>query len=119
MSWERIESKVKKGYIVAIKSVPDEAVVTFVDFIPKTISKITMVVALDGGSAITIILIGIQNFPIFGDQSYPIYSNEFTEDGVAEIPGYSFHEYIINVSGVTGTVGSVYIFLEYDYDLIK
>lgn len=119
---EEIDTKkVKKGFILAMTQIPVSADIDVpsMDFTPKTITKITLIVSLAGGASMTVSIAGIYTFPVFGSVVYDLYSNEFTEDGIAEIVSGSFHKYDLNVMTDASTMGSIYAFFEYDYDLIK
>ncbi len=121
MAIELDSRKVKKGWIHATFNIPisyDNKIYE-INFAPKTITKIILTVELTAGSAMTITINGLHDFPVAGNQSYEVYSNVFSADGVVEIIGSNFSRYDFTIQTDGTTTGKVYAFYEYDYDLIK
>lgn len=111
----------KKGFIWAITDIPFSASIepSIIDFTPKTISKIKVVVVVIAGASLTVYINSQHDFPVAGAESYELYSNIFDENGTVQIDGSNFHKYSISMYTDASTTGRVYIFFEYDYDLIK
>ncbi|DAZ90948.1 TPA_asm: hypothetical protein ES702_05911 [Lokiarchaeia virus SkuldV3] len=114
--------KIKKGIIYAISEIPISQTSTIqgpIDLTPKACPKIIALVQLLTGASLTFGVHGRHTFPINGLTDYIVYEEVVTTSKVIEIPANYFKIYYLDWITDASTTAQLYIFFEYDYDLIK
>ncbi len=114
--------KIKKGIIYAVSEIPVSANYDEqgpIDLSPKACPKITVLVQLLTGASLTFGVHGRHTFTVNGEKDYLVYEEVITESKVIEIPANYFKIYYLDWITDASTTAQLYIFFEYDYDLIK
>lgn len=114
--------KIKKGIIYAISEIPVSQTSTEqgpIDLTPKACPKIIALIELTAGASLTFRVWGRHTFPINGLKQYQVYEEVVIISKVIEIPANYFKIYYLDWITDASTTARLYIFFEYDYDLIK
>jgi len=122
MVMEAVFIKIKKGIIVAVSEIPvsgNYGEQGPIDLSPKTCPKITALIEILTGASLTFRVKGRHTFPVNGLTQYQVYEEIVTASKVIEIPACYFKVYYLDWITDASTTAQIYVFFEYDYDLIK